>query len=132
MTNTHFHDDPGHVMKNRAMSYEPDRAGGFRGVVLEALEDDGASRAVAREAEREGDVAIGHEHRIVHMKARVRPGEHRLRVLGLEQPTPHEEPQHGATKGFGQGRGVVRRPRHEGAVGAEAAVSAMSASSAWG
>jgi CubicO group peptidase (beta-lactamase class C family) len=29
MTNTHFHDDPGHVMKNRAMSYEPDGKGGF-------------------------------------------------------------------------------------------------------
>ncbi len=29
MTRTHFHDDPGHVMKNRAMSYEPDGAGGF-------------------------------------------------------------------------------------------------------
>ena len=29
MTNTHFHDDPGHVMKNRAMSYESDGKGGF-------------------------------------------------------------------------------------------------------
>jgi CubicO group peptidase (beta-lactamase class C family) len=29
MTNTHFHDDPGHVMKNRAMSYESDGRGGF-------------------------------------------------------------------------------------------------------
>src|SRR5262249_51952429 len=24
MTHTHFHDDPGHIMKNRAMSYMPD------------------------------------------------------------------------------------------------------------
>jgi CubicO group peptidase (beta-lactamase class C family) len=29
MTSTHFHDDPGHVMKHRAMSYEPDGRGGF-------------------------------------------------------------------------------------------------------
>src|SRR5689334_19891019 len=30
MTHTHFHDDPGHVMKGRAMSYESDGKGGFR------------------------------------------------------------------------------------------------------
>ncbi len=30
MTHTHFHDDPGHVMKQRAMSYEKDGKGGFR------------------------------------------------------------------------------------------------------
>jgi CubicO group peptidase (beta-lactamase class C family) len=30
MTHTHFHDDPGHVMKKRAMSYEPDGRGGYR------------------------------------------------------------------------------------------------------
>ncbi|MGQ0647557.1 MAG: serine hydrolase domain-containing protein [Gemmatimonadaceae bacterium] len=30
MTRTHFHDDPGHIMKQRAMSYEPDGKGGFR------------------------------------------------------------------------------------------------------
>jgi len=29
MTRTHFHDDPGHIMKNRAMSYERDGKGGF-------------------------------------------------------------------------------------------------------
>jgi hypothetical protein len=29
MTRTHFHDDPGHVMPKRAMSYEPDGHGGF-------------------------------------------------------------------------------------------------------
>lgn len=29
MTRTHFHDDPGHVMPKRAMSYEPDGRGGF-------------------------------------------------------------------------------------------------------
>ena len=30
MTHTHFHDDPGHVMKNRAMSYESDGKDGYR------------------------------------------------------------------------------------------------------
>ncbi|HKN65765.1 MAG TPA: serine hydrolase [Gemmatimonadaceae bacterium] len=30
MTHTHFHDDPGHVMKGRAMSYEADGKGGYR------------------------------------------------------------------------------------------------------
>jgi CubicO group peptidase (beta-lactamase class C family) len=29
MTRTHFHDDPGHIMPKRAMSYEPDGKGGF-------------------------------------------------------------------------------------------------------
>lgn len=30
MTHTHFHDDPGHVMKGRAMSYESDGQGAYR------------------------------------------------------------------------------------------------------
>jgi CubicO group peptidase (beta-lactamase class C family) len=30
MTRSHFHDDPGHVMKQRAMSYEPDGHGSYR------------------------------------------------------------------------------------------------------
>jgi CubicO group peptidase (beta-lactamase class C family) len=30
MSRTHFHDDPGHVMKKRAMSYERDSSGAFR------------------------------------------------------------------------------------------------------
>lgn len=30
MTRSHFHDDPGHVMKQRAMSYERDDEGGYR------------------------------------------------------------------------------------------------------
>lgn len=29
MTRTHFHDDPGHIMPKRAMSYEPDGKGAF-------------------------------------------------------------------------------------------------------
>lgn len=42
MTDTHFHDDPGHVMKNRAMSYEPDGAGGFRISYLQNFDKIGA------------------------------------------------------------------------------------------
>ena len=42
MTHTHFHDDPGHVMKNRAMSYEPDGKGGFRISYLQNFDKVGA------------------------------------------------------------------------------------------
>lgn len=42
MTHTHFHDDPGHVMKDRAMSYEPDGAGGVRISYLQNFDKTGA------------------------------------------------------------------------------------------
>jgi CubicO group peptidase (beta-lactamase class C family)/lysophospholipase L1-like esterase len=42
MTHTHFHDDPGHVMKDRAMSYEPDGVGGFRIAYLQNFDKIGA------------------------------------------------------------------------------------------
>jgi CubicO group peptidase (beta-lactamase class C family) len=42
MTKTHFHDDPGHVMKGRAMSYEADGAGGFRISYLQNFDKIGA------------------------------------------------------------------------------------------
>jgi len=42
MTHTHFHDDLGHVMKNRAMSYEPDGHGGFRISYLQNFDKIGA------------------------------------------------------------------------------------------
>jgi len=42
MTHTHFHDDPGHVMKNRAMSYLPDSAHGFRISYLQNFDKIGA------------------------------------------------------------------------------------------
>ena len=42
MTHTHFHDDPGHVMKDRAMSYEPDGHGGFRISYLQNFDKIGA------------------------------------------------------------------------------------------
>jgi CubicO group peptidase (beta-lactamase class C family) len=42
MTHTHFHDDPGHVMKQRAMSYEKDGMGGFRISYLQNFDKVGA------------------------------------------------------------------------------------------
>jgi CubicO group peptidase (beta-lactamase class C family) len=42
MTHTHFHDDPGHVMKRRAMSYEKDGKGGFRISYLQNFDKVGA------------------------------------------------------------------------------------------
>ena len=42
MVHTHFHDDPGHVMKNRAMSYERDARGGYRISYLQNFDKIGA------------------------------------------------------------------------------------------
>ena len=42
MTHTHFHDDPGHVMKDRAMSYDPDGKDGFRIAYLQNFDKIGA------------------------------------------------------------------------------------------
>jgi CubicO group peptidase (beta-lactamase class C family) len=42
MAHTHFHDDPGHVMKGRAMSYEPDGQGRFRISYLQNFDKIGA------------------------------------------------------------------------------------------
>jgi CubicO group peptidase (beta-lactamase class C family) len=42
MTHTHFHDDPGHPMKWRAMSYEPDGHGGYRISYLQNFDKIGA------------------------------------------------------------------------------------------
>jgi len=42
MTHTHFHDDPGHVMKKRAMSYERDERGNYRISYLQNFDKIGA------------------------------------------------------------------------------------------
>jgi len=42
MTHSHFHDDPGHVMKQRAMSYERDSLGNFRISYLQNFDKIGA------------------------------------------------------------------------------------------
>jgi CubicO group peptidase (beta-lactamase class C family) len=42
MTHTHFHDDPGHVMKQRATSYERDTLGGYRISYLQNFDKIGA------------------------------------------------------------------------------------------
>ncbi len=58
----------------------------------------------------------------MHVKPRVRPREHALRVVGLKEAAPHEEPEQGAAKRFGEARRIVRGPRDERAIGAKAAV----------
>jgi hypothetical protein len=52
----------------------------------------------------------------------MRPGEHCLGVLALEEPAPHEKAEHGPAKRFGELRGVVRGPRHERTIRPETAV----------
>jgi CubicO group peptidase (beta-lactamase class C family) len=42
MTHTHFHDDPGHIMKGRAMSYESDGTGSYRISYLQNFDKIGA------------------------------------------------------------------------------------------
>jgi CubicO group peptidase (beta-lactamase class C family) len=42
MTRTHFHDDPGHVMKKRAMSYDRDSSGAYRISYLQNFDKIGA------------------------------------------------------------------------------------------
>jgi CubicO group peptidase (beta-lactamase class C family) len=42
MTHTHFHDDPGHIMKKRAMSYESDGHGRYRISYLQNFDKIGA------------------------------------------------------------------------------------------
>ena len=42
MTHTHFHDDPGHVMKKRAMSYDRDGKGAYRIAYLQNFDKIGA------------------------------------------------------------------------------------------
>ena len=42
MTKTHFHDDPGHVMKQRAMSYEKEASGAYRISYLQNFDKIGA------------------------------------------------------------------------------------------
>jgi len=42
MTHTHFHDDPGHIMKGRAMSYEGDGHGSYRISYLQNFDKIGA------------------------------------------------------------------------------------------
>jgi CubicO group peptidase (beta-lactamase class C family) len=42
MTRTHFHDDPGHVMKKRAMSYDRDEKGAYRIAYMQNFDKIGA------------------------------------------------------------------------------------------
>lgn len=63
--------------------------------------------AVARGAERAGDVVFAHQHRIVQMEPRVRPSEHGIGVLAPEQPSAREVPARGLANSVGQRGRVV-------------------------
>jgi len=52
----------------------------------------------------------------------MRPRQHARGLVLVEQLQPHEQPQHGAAKRLGQTRGIVHRPRHEGAIWPEPAI----------
>ncbi len=58
----------------------------------------------------------------MHVKPRVRPGEHAARRLGVEEAAPHEPREHRAAERFGERGDVVERQLHERAVGPKAAV----------
>ena len=58
----------------------------------------------------------------VHVEPRVRPGEHAGGLLLIKHLEAHEELEHRAAKRLGQPRGIVHRPRHEGAICPKAAV----------
>ncbi len=91
-------------------------------VILQALERHGIPCTIPREPLREIQVAVGQPHAIVRVKPRVRPREHALGLVGVEEAAPHEQPEHGAPKRFGEGRRVVRGPGDERTIGAKAAV----------
>ena len=61
-------------------------------------------------------------HAVVHVKARVRPGEHALGGVAVHQLALHQHAEHRAAERFGHRRHVVQRQRHERAVRPEAAV----------
>ncbi len=52
----------------------------------------------------------------MHVKPRVRPGEHALRRLDIDEFPPHEQTQHRPSKGLGECGDIVQRQRDERAV----------------
>ena len=70
------------------------RRGGL--IVLQAVTRHGVPRATPREALRELQVPVRDPHAVVLMKPGVRPREHALGVIGLEDPASHKEPEHRA------------------------------------
>ena len=96
--------------------------GGFVG---EAVQGEGVAGAVAGEAQREGTVILAHPDAGMDVEARVRPLEHPLGLILVEEAAVHEQAEHGAAEGLAEGGAVVggpAGPAHEGAVGSEAAV----------
>ena len=91
-------------------------------VVGQPLQRDGIPRAVAREPGGERAIVFRYPDGAVHVKPGVRPGQHAGGLLLVEEFQPHEQPEHGAAKRFGQTRRVMDRPRDERPVGPEATV----------
>ncbi len=58
----------------------------------------------------------------MHVKPRMRPGEHALRRLDIHEFPAHEQTQHRPSKGLGECGDIVQRQRHEGAVRQESAI----------
>jgi hypothetical protein len=56
------------------------------------------------------------------MESRVRPGEHALSRLDIQELTLDEHLEYRAAERFGQGRDIVQRQPDEGTIGPEAAV----------
>ena len=58
----------------------------------------------------------------MHVKPRMRPGEHALRRLDIHEFPAHEQTQHRPSKGLGERGDIVQRQRHERAVRPESAI----------
>lgn len=91
-------------------------------LVRQAAERDGLAGAVASEPDGEAAVIGRDRDAVVHVEARVRPGEHPGRCVAIEQFAAHEQPEHRAAERFGEGRDVVQRQADERPIGPEPAI----------
>ncbi len=58
----------------------------------------------------------------MHVKSRVRPGEHAVRRLDIHEFPAQEQTQHRPSEGLGECGDIVQRQRHEGAVRSKPAI----------
>lgn len=95
MTRTHFHDEPGHVMKGRAMSYEPDGRGALRISYLQNFDKVGAGGLYStmddlrRWDENFYTRTVGGEafHRMIHTRGVLNSGDTLAYAFGNEVST---------------------------------------------
>ncbi len=98
---------------------------GHRGVIwliLQPAQRHGVSGAVPGQPDGELAIVGGNPHPVMHVKSRVRPGEHAVRRLDIHEFPAHEQTQHCPSKGLGACCDIVQRQRHEGAVRPEPAI----------